>query len=79
VARRHFAAAVEVLGALGYAYSLAQVRADLGMLLMADGDVEQARGELDEAIATFGRLRAGPALERTESVLARLPVAARSG
>jgi tetratricopeptide (TPR) repeat protein len=79
VARRHLAAAAEVLGALGYAYSLAQVRTDLGMLLMADGEVEEARGALDEAIATFGRLRAGPALERTESVLARLPVAARSG
>ena len=79
VARRHFAAAAEVLGALGYAYSLAQVRADLGTLLMADGEVKEARGELDEAIATFGRLRAGPALERAESALARLPVAARSG
>jgi hypothetical protein len=48
-------------------------------LLINDGRLEEGRREVDEAIAVLRPLRAAPALERAESLLERLPVAAGSG
>ena len=78
-AHGHFATAVEIMTALGYPYYLARARTDLGALLIDDGQLEEGRREVDEAIALLRPLRAAPALERAESLLARLPVAAGSG
>ena len=76
IAHDHFAAAIETLSGLGYPYWLAHVRTDLGALLIDEGRIAEARGDLEEAISALRELRAMPALARAESVLARLPVAA---
>src|SRR5262249_50408616 len=75
-AHGHLATAVEMLSTLGYPYWLARARTDLGALLIDDGRFEEGRREVGEAIAVLRPLRATPALERAESLLARLPVAA---
>ena len=75
-AHGHFATAVEIMSALGYPYYLARARTDLGALLIDDGRLADGRREVEEAIAVLRPLRAAPALERAESLLARLPVAA---
>jgi hypothetical protein len=65
-----------MISALGYPYWLARARAELGALLIDDGRLDEGRREVDEAIAALRPLRAAPALEQAESLLARLPVAA---
>ena len=77
-AHGHLVTAVEMMTALGYPYWLARARTDLGALLIDDGRVEEGRREVGEAIAVLRPLRAAPALERAESLLARLGVAAGS-
>ena len=77
-AHDHLVTAVQMMSALGYPYWLARARTDLGALLIDDGRVEDGRREVGEAVAVLGSLRAAPALERAESLLARLGVAAGS-
>ena len=77
-AEARFRAAIDELGSLGYPYWLAQVQTDLAGLLIDDHRANEARVLLDEAIAVLKDLRAAPALERAENLLAGLPVAARS-
>jgi class 3 adenylate cyclase/tetratricopeptide (TPR) repeat protein len=77
-AEARFRAAIEELSALGYPYWLAQVQTDLAGQLVDDHRPAEARMLLDEAIAVLKDLRAAPALERAENMLADLPVAAPS-
>ena len=77
-AEARFRAAVEELSSLGYPYWLAQVRTDLAGSLIDDHRAVEARGLLDESIAVLKDLRAAPALQRAERLLAGLPIAAPS-
>jgi hypothetical protein len=77
-AHGHLIRAVEMLSTLGYPFWLARARTDLGALLIDDGRFEEGRRQVGEAIAVLRPLRAAPALERAESLLARLGVAAGS-
>jgi tetratricopeptide (TPR) repeat protein len=69
-AEAHFHAAIETLKALGYPYWLARVRTDLAAVLLEDGRASEARPLLNEAIASLRQLRALPAVERVEALLA---------
>ena len=62
---RAAAAAHEVYGA---PYLLAQTRYELAQWLLNQGSTEEALGLLDQARATFLRLGAVPALERTDAL-----------
>ena len=54
------------------------MQTDLAGLLIDDHRAAEARVLLDEAIAVLKDLRAVPALERAEDLLAGLPIAAPS-
>ena len=73
-----FVAAIDELSSLGYPYWLARVQTDLAGLLIDDHRAAEATVLLDEAIAVLKDLRAAPALERAEHLLAGLPIAAPS-
>ena len=77
-AEARLVAARDELSALGYPYWLARVQADLASLLIDDHRAAEARVLLDDAIAVLKDLRAVPALERAEDLLAGLPIAAPS-
>jgi class 3 adenylate cyclase/tetratricopeptide (TPR) repeat protein len=75
-AQAHLGVAIEGLTALGYPYWLAAVQTDLAGVLVDDQRPAEARAFLDQAGAALTRLGACPALERVDSLLAGLPVAA---
>jgi tetratricopeptide (TPR) repeat protein len=75
-AARDLAVAIEILGALGYSHWLGRVQTDLAALLIDQGRFDEARDPVQDAVRSFGQLRAAPALERAEALLARLPVTA---
>jgi class 3 adenylate cyclase/tetratricopeptide (TPR) repeat protein len=77
-AEARLVAAKDELSALGYPYWLARVQAELASLLIDDHRAAEARVLLDDAIAVLKDLRAVPALERAEDLLAGLPIAAPS-
>ncbi len=77
-AEARLVAALDELSSLGYPYWLARVQTDLAGLLIDDHRAAEARVLLDEAIAVLKDLRAVPALERAEDLLAGLPIAAPS-
>jgi hypothetical protein len=74
-AEAQFVAALDELRALGYPYWVARAQTDLAGLLIDDHRAAEARVLLDEAIAVLKDLRAMPALERAEDLLAGLPIA----
>ena len=71
-------AAIERLAALAYPYWLARAQTDLASVLIDDHRAPEARVLLDEAITVLKDLRAAPALERAENLLAGLPIVAPS-
>ncbi len=77
-AEARFVAALDELSSLGYPYWVARAQTDLAGLLIDDHRAAEARVHLDEAIAVLRDLRAAPALERAEDMLAGLPIAAPS-
>jgi len=68
--------ALDEFSSLGYPYWLACVQTDLAELLIDDHRPSEARVLLDDAIVVLKDLRAAPALERAENLLAGLPIAA---
>ncbi|MGH2887634.1 MAG: ATP-binding protein, partial [Solirubrobacteraceae bacterium] len=77
-AETRFVAALDELSSLHYPYWVARAQTDLAGLLIDDHRAAEARVLLDEAIAVLKNLRAMPALERAEDLLAGLPIAAPS-
>ena len=77
-AEARFRAAIEEFSSLGYPYWLAQVQTDLAGLLIDDHRATEATVLLADAITVLKDLRAAPALERAEHLLAGLPIAAPS-
>ena len=77
-AEMRFVAALDELSSLHYPYWVARAQTDLAGLLIDDHRAPEARVLLDEAIAVLKNLRAMPALERAEDLLAGLPIAAPS-
>jgi tetratricopeptide (TPR) repeat protein len=77
MAEARFGVAISELTSIGYPYWLARLRTDLAEVVIDGGRSEEARALLDEAVAVLRQLRAAPALERAEALLAGLPVVAR--
>lgn len=65
---RDLRAAVAAQEAYGAPYLLAQTRYELAHWLVKQGSIEEAIGLLDQARATFSRLGAVPALEKTDAL-----------
>jgi class 3 adenylate cyclase/tetratricopeptide (TPR) repeat protein len=65
-------AAVEAFRTLGYPYHVALVQTDLAEWLFSQSRTEEASVLLDDALATFRRLRAQPAIERAERLADQL-------
>ena len=72
-AQSQFRAALEEFGSLGFPYWHAAVQTDLAGALIDDHRAPEATSLLGEARAVFNRLRAAPALQRAERLLARYP------
>jgi hypothetical protein len=69
-AESHLGAAIEQFGSLGFPYWLAVARTDLAGVLIGERRVTDAGALLEEARATFAHLRAAPALQRADGMLA---------
>jgi tetratricopeptide (TPR) repeat protein len=67
-AEAEFTATIERFRALGYPYWLARAQTDLAGWLIGQDRGEEAAGLLDEAIVTFERLGAEPALARARAL-----------
>jgi hypothetical protein len=67
---RHFQAAVDTLGLLGYPYWRAVAQTDFAQWLGTQGRHAEAGELLDEAVSALEPLRAEPALRRARDLLA---------
>jgi len=72
-------AAAAAHGAYGAPYLLAQTRYELASWLLKQGSTEEASGLLDQARATFSRLGAVPAVEKTDALRREILASSTSG
>jgi hypothetical protein len=70
VVERHFQAAIDTFGLLGYPYWLSAAQIDFAQWLGAQGRSAEAGELLEQAIAVLEPLRAEPALRRARDLLA---------